>query len=86
MAGKAQKLFMSCRANGRYLLGKLCPSQVPILGSGEIEIWPEPGDPMTVEICPFAAERLLGRRLDPLTTIQIVMTVTEVAGPEREPL
>lgn len=83
MSSTSQKLCLSHRANGRYLLGKLAPPMVPILGSKENEIWPEHGDPMSIELCAFAAERLLGRRLDPLTTIQVIVTVTEVPGPAR---
>lgn len=79
MSAHSQKLFISRRRNGRYLLGKLHPARVPIAGTDNDELWPEHGDPMSTEICEFAAEKLLGCRLDPLATAQVIVTFSHVA-------
>ena len=77
----SRRLFLGRRTNGRYILGMLCPVRKPILGSDTEELWPEHGDPMTAEICSFAGERLLGRRLEPLDVTQVVVSFTEIPGP-----
>lgn len=68
--GKPLRLFLSRRNSGLYMFTALCPRIEETCFSKQMEVWPEPGDEFFTQVCAGSAERLSGRRLDPLTSIR----------------
>jgi hypothetical protein len=61
------KLYLSRRASGSYQVTALQPIRTTMLGCATEDVYPRPGDPVTLGgLCPFSIHKLFGRELAPL--------------------